>query len=136
MFSNKYMYKNRLNELSKDSIARNCKAFGYMDGYLDEEIYSSIFEYNDNNNANYEKGYIEGVNARLKEDSDVFLMQKSEHIIKLAMYDGESGIAPRKISRNYKDIPLRESLIDKETNHLSFSKLALARLAFLLISPS
>lgn len=54
MFSNKYMYKNRLNELSKDSIARNCKAFGYMDGYLDEEIYSSIFEYNDNNNANFE----------------------------------------------------------------------------------
>lgn len=74
MFSNKYMYKNRLNELSKDSIARNCKAFGYMYGYLDEEIYSSIFEYNDNNNANYEKGYIEGVNARLKEDSDVLLM--------------------------------------------------------------
>mgnify|MGYP004586200625 FL=1 len=30
MFSNKYMYKNSLNELSKDSIARNCKAFGYM----------------------------------------------------------------------------------------------------------
>ncbi len=107
MFSNKYMYKNSLNELSKESTARNCKAFGYMDGYLDEEIYSSIFEYNDNNNANYEKGYIEGVNARLKEDSDVLLMQKSEHIIKLAMYDGENGIAPRRISRNYKDMYAR-----------------------------
>lgn len=103
----RYMYKNSVDEKNKDIMARNCKAFGYMDGYFDEEIYVSNFEGTDDNRANYEKGYIKGVNDRMNTLSDVFNIQKAEHIMKLALYDGENGCGLRKISRNFKDMYVR-----------------------------
>ena len=99
-----FIYKTEIKEKSKQAIARNCKAFGYLDGYFDEEIYIGNFEYTEDNNANYERGYTTGTNDRLKETKETLQIETTELIMKLAQYDGENNIAPRKISKKYKDI--------------------------------
>ncbi len=99
-----FIYKTEIKEKSKQAIARNCKAFGYLDGYFDEEIYIGNFECTEDNNANYERGYTTGTNDRLKETKETLQIEKTELIMKLAQYDGENNIAPRKISKKYKDI--------------------------------
>lgn len=100
----KYIYKTSLNEKTKDSIARNCKAFGYLDGYFDEEIYIQNIDYTGENLGNYERGYIIGTNDRLKQKKETLQIEKTELIMKLAQHDGENYIKPRKISNKYKDI--------------------------------
>lgn len=118
----RYMYKTNILEKDKVSINKSCKAFGFLDGYFDEITYESNFEQNDENKANYEKGYIEGVNKRLSTDSKVLLEEKKTWVIKLAIYDGENSIEQRNFSRNFKDLYLNNYYKSKYTSPKNIEK--------------
>lgn len=102
----KYMFKTSIEEKCKETISRNCKAFGYLDGYFDEVTYENNFENSDENRANYEKGYLEGLKERLNEKQEVLEEKKKTWIKKLASYDGQNGIKKRPISSSNKSLYL------------------------------
>ena len=130
MFSNKYMYKNRLNELSKDSIARNyykarCAnseminaymyeteilddseeqvyTFGYMDGYFDEYVYGDA-SYSEDLAYLYEIGYHEGEmsrNANLAKAN----LEKLKWLVSLSINDSLNGIHNRGLSIDARNV--------------------------------
>ena len=39
-----YMYKTSIEDKDKVSIGKNCRAFGFLDGYFDEVTYENYFE--------------------------------------------------------------------------------------------
>lgn len=111
----RYMYKTEITNKGREQAARNCKAFGYLDGYFDENIYLDNFEYTDYNNANYEKGYNEGTKERLRINTSDLQIQKTEFIIKLAQFDGQNNIDLRKISNPFREIYLKNYYKSKLT---------------------
>ena len=117
-----YMYKTSIGDKDKVSIGKNCRAFGFLDGYFDEVTYENYFEKNDENKANYEKGFIEGVNERLVTEHKVLVDEKKDWVIKLAIYDGKNNIDQRNFSKVFNKLYLDVYYKSKYTNPKNIQK--------------
>lgn len=117
-----YMYKTSIGDKDKVSIGKNCRAFGFLDGYFDEVTYENYFEKNDENKANYEKGFIEGVNERLVTEPKVLVDEKKDWVIKLAIYDGKNNIDQRNFSKVFNKLYLDVYYKSKYTNPKNIQK--------------
>ena len=105
MIKSKYIYQTSITSDNKETIKRQCFAFGYLDGYFDEVVYEENIEICDIENKYYAKGYQEGVAERLKNNNNILLkVEKTEWVKKLAIYDSMNDINGRKLSSLYKDL--------------------------------
>lgn len=82
----RYMFDNKLKDNPK-AREKQILAFGYLDGFLEENLYK---QYIDNEDKNYYLGYKEGVLKR--EEVGNINSYKDEWIIKLASYDAKHNI--------------------------------------------
>ena len=105
MIKSKYIYQTSVTSDNKETIKRQCFAFGYLDGYFDEVVYEENIEICDIENKYYNFGFLEGNNDRLRQDNDILLkVEKTQWVKKLALYDSMNGINGRKLSSAYKNL--------------------------------
>lgn len=105
MIKSKYIYQTSVTSDNKETIKRQCFAFGYLDGYFDEVVYEENIEICEMENKYYNLGFLEGKNDRLRQDNDILLkLEKATWVKKLALYDSMNGINGRKLSSLYKNL--------------------------------
>ena len=112
----KYTFDTKL-KTSSPSIDKQCFAFGYLDGFMDEELYKQYL--NNEKSLEYDLGYQEA--KSLKKDLNLKIV-KEIWLLKLAVFDAQNK-KPRKgfseeaeaiYSLNYQDVLNDENNIEQD----------------------
>jgi len=101
------IHKTHVTDGCKETIKKECFAFGYLDGYFDETTYENCIVTCDAQKNYYNLGFQKGVNDRLHaqdEDLEMYENTKLAWTLELAKHDYIHEIENRKLSKKYKNL--------------------------------